>query len=243
MSLTTDLIGQLAQESNQSAFIERVLRLFYTERGVDIGYTIVQDGRGGARSGAGRRAKVSFRCPQPTRGDITAMLTFQSHYRPEHQLAKGAPTAEAREKIRNSLTKYGHWLKVAELKNQIVGTIGVYPLQQSAVNGVLDGTLTDSALLPDGTGTACYISGINILPSHRRSRRVIHGLMVQIAEAIARLAPIMVYAQPATPEGKRMAIRMGFVQCAGQEDAEDPLYECFVSSAIDVWQKIAIKGV
>lgn len=242
-SLTSDLADQIATEKGQSAFIESLARSHYSSMGLEIGYTKVEDGRGGARAGAGRRSTVSFRCPEPTRGDVTAMLIFQSHYRPEHQLARGDQGQVARKRIKNSLTKYGQWLKVATIKNQIVGTIGVYPVLQSAIDGVLNGTMDDSALIPSPEGTACYISGINILPTHRRSRRIIHGLIAQLCEAIAQMAPVMVYAQPATPEGKRMALRMGFEQCKGQDDAEDPLYQCFAESAIDVWQTAMLKGI
>jgi hypothetical protein len=203
---------------------------------LDDGFQRTPDTRGGSRP---RSKQVKFRHPAPTDGDIAAMLRFQSHYSPEHQLAKGAAVKVAKAKIKTSLSKYGQYLRVASIGSQIVGTIGVYPVAQSAIDGVLNGTLDDSVLIPDPSGTACYISGINILPSHRRSRRVIHGLMIEIANRVAELSPTMVYAQPATIEGRRMTLRLGFTACPGQAIA-DPLYQCFAESAVDVWRKLAI---
>jgi hypothetical protein len=242
MALTDDLLNVMAtQPESRTGLVERVMREYFAKLGVTIGHTHKPERRGGARHGAGRpRGNVAFRHPQATRRDIEAMVIFQSHYRPEHQLAKGKN--DAWEKIRNSLKKYGQYLKVATVNHQIVGTVGVYPVSEAAIAGVLSGELDDSALIPSPGGEACYISGINILPSHRRSRQVLHGLMGEIAMAIASLTPTRVYAQPATPEGKRLAIRLGFTQCADQENFADPLYECFAENSVDVWQRLAMRG-
>jgi hypothetical protein len=236
--LTTDLLDVIAMGPEaQASLIERVLRKHYARQGIKIGYTAVPETRGGARD---RASKIKFRNPRPTGKDIAAMMVFQSHYRPEHQLSKGK--GDAWDKIKSSLTKYGRNLKVATIGHQIVGTVGVYPVSHATIAGVLSGGLDDSSLIPTPGGEACYISGINILPSHRKSRRVIHGLMAEIATAIAELTPSMVYAQPATPEGKRLALRLGFQECSGQKDAADPLYECFAEDASAVWQRLALRG-
>jgi hypothetical protein len=242
MALTDELLdAMILIDESRTGLVERVMRERLGLETIKSVQAKVPEIRGGARVGAGRPSReLKFRHPRATRRDIGAMMVFQSHYRPEHQLSKGK--SGAWEKIRVSLGTYGEYLKVATIGHQIVGTVGVYPVNHATIASVLCGDLDDSSLIPTPGGEACYISGINILPSHRKSRRVIHGLMAEIATTIAELTPSMVYAQPATPEGKRLALRLGFRECSGQKDAADPLYECFAEDAAAVWQRLALRG-